>query len=165
MINYDLQPVEKAEKAEKVDKAEKSSTTKSKRGKKRKASEISTNPEDQSNDSLENKQIPISDPVFQQKLFHLIVLMMKAFQVRCTDEELSNTYEYMKEILTTERLKNLHQHMTTSESEDDFLSFLSFFLWNLDVIAVDPAAGLCPRSHFKSQSLTKGNPPALLVGM
>ena len=53
--------------------------------------------------------------------------MMKAFQVRCTDEELSNTYEYMKEILTTERLKNLHQHMTTSESEDDFLSFLSFF--------------------------------------
>ena len=127
MINHDLQPVEKAEKSEKVDKAEKSSTTKSKRGKKRKASEISTNPEDQSNDSLENKQIPISDPVFQQKLFHLIVLMMKAFQVRCTDEELSNTYEYMKEILTTERLKNLHQHMTTSESEDDFLSFLSFF--------------------------------------
>ena len=53
--------------------------------------------------------------------------MMKAFQVRCTDEELSNTYEYMKEILTTERLKTLHQHMTTSESEDDFLSFLSFF--------------------------------------
>ena len=53
--------------------------------------------------------------------------MMKSFQVRCTEEELSNTYEYIKEILTTERLQILHNHMTTSESEDDFLSFLSFF--------------------------------------
>ena len=74
--------------------------------------------------------------------------MMKAFQVRCTDEELSNTYEYMKEILTTERLKNLHQHMTTSESEDDFLSFLSFFDYSV-IDSIQPVLMIFPSYIYR----------------
>ena len=88
--------------------------------------EISTDEVSQA-DSLENSTIPTENPLFQQNLFHLIVLMMKALQACCSKEELKSSYEYITQVLDSQHLLDLHEHTTKTQSESDFLSFLSYF--------------------------------------
>lgn len=95
------------------------------KGRKRDAAEIST--EDSRDENLENGMIPTNSLSFQKNLFHLIVLMMKSLQLTCTEEELDNSYEYMTEIISSDRLLTLHTRCVEAQSEDDFLLFLSYF--------------------------------------
>lgn len=103
----------------------KKATKKKGKGRKRDAAEIST--EESRDESLENGMIPTNSTSFQKNLFHLIVVMMKSLQLACTEEELGNSYAYMTEIISSDRLLTLHSHCIQSQNEDDFLLFLSCF--------------------------------------
>lgn len=99
---------------------------KQKKSRKRDVDEISTDTLDKE-DSLENSKIPTERPEFQKNLFHLIVIMMKSLQACCSKAEIKDSYEYIADVMDGKQLVALHEHTVQTQSEDDFLSFLSYF--------------------------------------